>query len=255
MIDSVDPAFHLWYETLERRYLRDLSFAEVRRAVQALSFLYVERRREVSLARAFDGRGKRAAFGLFYAPLHFATIREVVRRLEATDRRLRRLHDLGCGTGAGGAAWALECAERPFLRGVDVQRWAVDEANWSWSRLGLSGRAKQGRVEQETLPEGAAVLLAYTVSELPDRLRDELLPRLHEVARRGTRVLIVEPISRRAVPWWDTWAASFEKAGGRADRWRFAAALPERLRLLDKAAGLDHRELTARSLYLSGTAG
>ena len=44
----------------------------------------------------------------------------------------------------------------------------------------------------------------------------------------------------------------FVEAGGRADRWRFTAELPERLRLLDRAAGLDHRELTARSLYLPG---
>jgi hypothetical protein len=35
------------------------------------------------------------------------------------------------------------------------------------------------------------------------------------------------------------------------DEWRFPAGLPPRLALLDRAAGLDHRELTARSSYLS----
>ncbi|HKQ60062.1 MAG TPA: hypothetical protein VJS92_02180, partial [Candidatus Polarisedimenticolaceae bacterium] len=43
-------------------------------------------------------------------------------------------------------------------------------------------------------------------------------------------------------------------AGGRADEWRLPAELPEPLRKLDRAAGLDHRELTARSLWLAGAA-
>ena len=60
----------------------------------------------------------------------------------------------------------------------------------------------------------------------------------------------MEPIARGAAPWWSEWARALEKAGGRADEWRLAAGLPERLRLLDRAAGLDHRQLTARSLYL-----
>jgi len=38
--------------------------------------------------------------------------------------------------------------------------------------------------------------------------------------------------------------------GAREDEWRFAAELPERMRLLDRAAGLDHAVLTARSLWL-----
>ena len=41
-------------------------------------------------------------------------------------------------------------------------------------------------------------------------------------------------------------------AGGREDEWRRSLPLPERLRLLDKAAGLDHREIKARSLHLAG---
>ncbi len=73
-------------------------------------------------------------------------------------------------------------------------------------------------------------------------------------AGRGCRVLIVEPLARRGLPWWDSAAALVAAAGGRADEWRFPAVLPDRLRLLDRAAGLDHRELTARSLYLPGAA-
>jgi hypothetical protein len=38
--------------------------------------------------------------------------------------------------------------------------------------------------------------------------------------------------------------------GGRADEWRFRAELPPIVAKLDRAAGLDHRELTARSLWI-----
>jgi hypothetical protein len=71
-----------------------------------------------------------------------------------------------------------------------------------------------------------------------------------EAARRGAAVLVLEPIARRAVPWMESWRAAFEAEGGRADAWRFPAELPEVLARLDHAAGLDHRELTARSLWL-----
>ena len=70
------------------------------------------------------------------------------------------------------------------------------------------------------------------------------------LAERGSPVLVVEPIAKRLSPWWDDWARRFVAAGGRNDEWRFPSVLPERLALMDKAAGLDHRELTGRSLWL-----
>jgi len=38
-------------------------------------------------------------------------------------------------------------------------------------------------------------------------------------------------------------------AGGRADEWRLAIERPPIVALLDKAAGLDHREMKVRTLY------
>jgi hypothetical protein len=67
---------------------------------------------------------------------------------------------------------------------------------------------------------------------------------------RGGPALVVEPIARGAAPWWPDWARAIEKAGGRADEWRLAADLPAIVEKLDRAAGLDHAQLTARSLYL-----
>jgi hypothetical protein len=63
-------------------------------------------------------------------------------------------------------------------------------------------------------------------------------------------VLVVEPIARRVNPWWPEWAEAVRGGGGREDEWRFRPRLPDRLALLGKAAGLDSRELTGRSLAL-----
>jgi len=85
---------------------------------------------------------------------------------------------------------------------------------------------------------------------MDDEGRERLLPRLLEAATAGAPVLIVEPVARRSAPWWEAWAAAFAAAGGRADEWRFRVPLPELVARLDRAAGLDHRELTCRSLWI-----
>jgi hypothetical protein len=149
---------------------------------------------------------------------------------------------------------ALEAGSRCALRGVDRSGWAIEEARFTLARLGLRGEARRGDVLRSTLPgKGAAIACAYVVNELPDDARDALLERLLAAARDGARVLIVEPIARGLTPWWPRWADAFERAGGRSDEWRFPARLPARLALLDRAASLDHRELTARSLYCGAT--
>jgi hypothetical protein len=61
---------------------------------------------------------------------------------------------------------------------------------------------------------------------------------------------VIEPIARRVAPWWGRWEENFVARGGRADEWRFGADLPLRQRELARAAGLDPRELTARTLFL-----
>jgi hypothetical protein len=63
-------------------------------------------------------------------------------------------------------------------------------------------------------------------------------------------LLIVEPISGRVTPWWAEWRDAMRRAGGRVDEWRFESNLPELVSQLDRAAGLDHREATAKSLWL-----
>ena len=63
MSEPPDP-FPAYYAALEARHRAELTFAEVRRALQALSSLYVERRDAIAAGKALEGRGKRAAFAL-----------------------------------------------------------------------------------------------------------------------------------------------------------------------------------------------
>ena len=245
-----DP-FLAWVEALEKRHTSSLTFAEVRRALQALSSLYVARRGKLGTGDALGSAGKRAAFGLFYGPLHFLLVRQIVRALDAGRPGLGDILDLGCGTGVAGAAWALEAGARTRVSGLDLNGWAVEEARWTYARLGLRGDVRRGDLERATLPgRRGGIVSAFVVNELPAALRDALLPRLLAAARDGARVLVVEPIARGITPWWPEWAGAFVAAGGRADEWRFPAGLPPRLALLDRAAGLDHRELTARSAWI-----
>src|SRR5882672_8691975 len=99
-----------WLSALEARHLADLTFPEVSRSLRALSATYVERRDRLREGAALAGAGKRAAFALFYGPLHYLLVREIVRAIpEATGGAVLSgpptLIDLGCGTGAAGAAW------------------------------------------------------------------------------------------------------------------------------------------------------
>ena len=248
-----DPPFERWIESLEKRHLAELSFPEVRKGLQALSSLYVERRGRIGSGAVFDGAGKRAAFALFFGPLHYLTVREIVSSVGAASPPPRRIVDLGCGTGAAGAAWAVSAGGVPELSGVERSGWAATEARATYADLGLRGRATSGDLLGERLPAAeGGILLGWVVNELESAARDALLPRLLAAAARGARVLVVEPIASRPVPWWPAWTDAFTRAGGREDLWRFPSSLPPLLALFDKAAGLDHRVLTARSLWLPG---
>lgn len=247
---DVSAIFAQWMAALEARHLSDLRVQEVTRALRALSGAYVGRSRE-TLLRSLDTRGKRAAFAMYYAPLHFLTTGLIVRALGADAPAPRSILDVGCGTGAAGAAWALAAGGSTTLTGIDRHPWAVEEARWTYKTLGLTGRVRQR--DATRLAAGAAapsIVAAYVMNEMPEPARASLEASLTEAATRGARVLIIEPIARRVTPWWKALASRLSSEGARADEWRFRAELPPLLQLLDKAAGLDHRELTARSLYV-----
>ena len=247
---AADARVDAWLNALEARHLAALRVPEVTRALRALSSAYVERRQTVVARGAtLDSAGKRAAFALYYAPLHFLTILHIADALGVA--RPASFVDLGCGTGVAAAAWAIASAGDGPILGIDRHPWAVEESRWTYRQLGLRGRARQGDATRlPPLRPGTAVVAGWAFNELPEASRLGLEASLLDAARHGTQVLIVEPIARAISPWWDAAAARFRAAGGRADEWRFPVELPPLVERFDRAAGLSHRELTARTLYV-----
>lgn len=245
--------FTRWMASLEAKHLAELTFPEVSRALRALSSAYVERRQKLAEGAALSGAGKRAAFALFYAPLHYLLIEHIATTLPGATRAVPTLLDLGCGTGASGAAWARAYEKAPRVLGIDRHPWAIGEAAATYRAFQVSATVRQGDVATVSLPKGpAAILAAFTLNELPDAARDALLARLVERAGAGDRILIVEPLAGFVARWWARWRDAFESAGGRADEWRVRAELPAIVAKLDRAAGLNHREITGRSLWIDG---
>jgi SAM-dependent methyltransferase len=245
-----------WLAALEARHLANLTRPELTRALRALSSCYVERRDKLTSGAALEGAGKRAAFALYYGPLHFLTVTAVVRATLAHELPLQTIVDLGCGTGVGGAAWALASAKPPAIAGIDRSAWAVQEANWTYRALGLRGQARTGDITrsdtiarlQSPRAADSAILLGYTANELPSGTRAALLEQIVRAVTAGSHLLIVEPIARGVTAWWPEWTARLAVTGARADEWRFPAALPPLIRQIAKGAGLDPREFTARTI-------
>jgi hypothetical protein len=254
MSESPPAIFADWLAALEARHLADLRVQEVTRALRALSAAYVERRQggrdRPAVQGTLDSAGKRAAFALFYAPLHFLTTYLVVLKSGAATPPPPHILDIGCGTGAAGAAWAVAAGSASSVTGLDRHPWAVDEARRTYKHFGLDGRAKQGDVTRlPPVRPGSAILAAYVLNELPEAARRLAEDQLFTAATAGVQILVLEPIARGVAPWWDAMVTRFAAVGGRAGESRFAVDLPPMLRLFDKAAGLNHRELTVRSLY------
>lgn len=250
MIDGSSDLFDRWLGALEARHLANLTRSELTRALRALSSCYVERRGRLTHGGALDSAGKRAAFALFYAPLHFLTISAIIDALGFDRLPVREIVDAGCGTGAAGAAWAIAAAAQPAVRGVDLNPWAVQEANWTYAELKINGRATQGDISSMRLRAGpsTALLLAYAINELPDGKRAALLPIVQGAIERHTPVLVIEPIARRIAPWWPRWMRTLTAVGAREHEWRFPAVLPTLLADLARGAGLRPDELTARTI-------
>jgi hypothetical protein len=257
--DACAAGFDRWLVDLETRHLRDLTTAEVARALRALSSTYVQRRARLAGRGAFDSAGKRAAYALYYAPRRYAMTRAILAGL-AAPVGARAIVDLGCGTGAAGAAWACHAGPGSTVQGVDSHPWAVDEARATYRAFGLAGEARRGTIASHAAvpdrrPRRAAaggIVLSYVANELDDAGRAPLLERLLADAAGGTAVLVMEPLSRRTSPWWPAWIRAVEAAGGRHDEWRVRLTPPPLVVALGRAAGLDPLEATARTLWLPG---
>ena len=173
----------------------------------------------------------------------------MVTALEADLKTGTKLVDFGCGTGAASGAWALAAGAAVGIEGFDRSSWAVREAGWTWRALGVRGRATRADVARVRLPRGPiACLAAYTVNELPADAREAVRAALLSAAREGHAVLVIEPLAGGVAPWWAMWAEDFGTIGARIDEWRLPGQLPDIVARFDRAAGLRHHELTARTM-------
>ena len=247
---NLNPAsLDQWLSALESRHLADLTFSEAARALRALSSTYVERRDRLTRRSALDSAGKRAAYALFYGPLHFLTVQHLVHALGLGARPLRHLLDLGCGGGAAGAAWATALVPRPHVTGIDAHPWAVAEAAFTYRIFQVRGDTRRADAARLLIPRHVdGVVAGWMLNELSDSARDQVKNELLKAAERRVQVLIVEPIATRVSPWWPDWVRGFEGVGGRADEWRFRVEIPDLVKRFDHAAGLRHDVLKARSL-------
>ena len=246
-----DP-FNDWLGALEKRHLADLRPSEVNRAVRALSDDYVHRRHRVR-DDALAGRGKRAAFALFFGPLHFLVVRDIARQLNLGQLTIERVVDLGCGTGAGGAAVGSLIRPLPSVLGIDRLGWPLDEAAFTYGHFGLRHRVVRADVGRPAgrSDAGALIVAAYTINELDGATRLAVLERLSRHRTLRSALLVVEPIAKTVTPWWNEWRSALAPLGAREQEWRFSDPLPPRLRLMDRAAGLDHQVRKARSLWIA----
>ena len=193
-------SFDTWIQDLETRHLSDLRFAEVSRALRALSSTYIERRRTIHHGAALAGAGKRAAFALFYGPLHYLIVREVVqpnrrgRRAEICARR-SGLWDWRLGRGMGGQ-------DSTIRQAVAIDRTLVGRrGNTNLPAFRRDRPVAPGRYDFGCVAGMAGGIAGGVRRErVPADARDRLLQRFLERAARGDAVLVVEPVARRSRP-------------------------------------------------------
>ncbi len=244
--------FDAWLGANRERYEAELTFTEIRKGVQALGELYAERRGQRGLAeKASEGRGKRAAHATYFAALHFLTTCHAIEMADPeTFGRVRRIHDLGCGTGATGAAAALSLPAPVRVTGYDCSRWALDEARASYGVLGVDGRTQRAELPEGFPRAGRGDLLAlgWTLSELPAAARRVLVKRIVTAAKRGAALLVLEPLSLELGDWWFELARELEALGIGEFPIRVSIERPRFIQHMDKAARLDHQVVGARLL-------
>jgi len=250
------PVLTAWLAALEARHLANLTRQEFTRAVRALSARYVERRGQLPDRSPLDSAGKRAAFALFYAPLHLLTARAAIAQMGVrTD--LSSLVDLGCGTGVCSAAWALLHESPPPVIGVDAHPWALEEARWNWRTLGLRGQATRGDLvaaartllkQNDATLARTGVIAGWSVNELPKTDRAQLLEVLDQLCGRGVTLVILEPLARGVTPWWNDWVERLAPRGVVSRDVKTDTDLPAPLDSFSDAAGFRAKSLGARMM-------
>jgi len=248
--EPIQGRFLAWIQGVAER--QPLSTSETRKGVRALSARYVEGRIGPGVGGgALAGAGLRAAFATYYAPLHFLIAFAATVSLPAAFRSgLRRVVDLGTGTGAVGAASALAVGGVEVFA-LDRSAWALGEALRTFAALGVRGRTRRVQLPSGVprLGPGDLVAAGFVLNECGPEARERLIGLLARALRAQARVLVLEPLARGIAPWWEDLAAELAPAGAGTTVMKWAIERPEWIERLDTAAGLDHREIGARVLW------
>jgi SAM-dependent methyltransferase len=243
-----------WLAATLARFAPPLTFTELRKGVRALSSLYVERRGEGGAgSRVFDGAAKRAAFAVYFAPLHLLTVERALAEIgSAWLQGVERVLDLGCGTGAAGAAAARAVPGRPpRVLASDRSPFALAEARHTYAAFGLEARLRRDALPRALAAarRGDLIVLGWVVNECAPAAREATRLALAHAVAGGARLLLLEPLAGAAAPWWPEWSAAFAALGVRAAEIHAEALLPEFLSRMDRASGLRHDVLGARLLF------
>ena len=195
-----------------------------------------------------DGAGKRAAFALYYGPLHLLATLHVLEALGAASSCAGwPVVDVGCGTGTVGAGAALALGSTD-VHGIDVHPWALTEARHTYAALGLQGTVTRGSAGRLRRPSRPSVLACgYVANELTVSDRDQLGRLLADAVRHGSSVLVLEPLARSATPWWPQWTATLPHV--RLDEWKVPVRPPDITRALGASAGLTPTQVNVRSAW------
>ncbi len=207
------------------------------------------------------GEGKKAAFATYYGPLHFLTVYPVVADwLKNCPNPPERILDLGCGTGACGAAIALALQHTfpdlapPEVSCLDQSPWALGEAKKTYRAFGLEAKTKKGTLPRDfpRTRKADCIVLGWAVNELSRESNTVLLSKLASALQEPLTIFIFEPLSSKLSPWWDSWASRLSPAGVISKIFKTEQERPKWIEKLDHASGLDHRILGARVLHSAG---
>jgi hypothetical protein len=238
-----------WFEAELPFHLPPLDRRELRKGIQSLSGVYLNRGTGIE-TRAASSRSRQAASALFFGPLHCLSTQIVLQSLPVPAVSDATVLDLGCGSGAVGAT-VVRGGFGSAVEGFDVAPWALPAARRTYQALGVPGQARRGRLPGALgWPSGPRLLVfGWSANELPDAVRAELRKRIESGLRKGCGLLLLEPLSRRITPWWDGWARALRRLGVTSHEAKASVRLPDCLRDLDRAAGMNHQMLGARALY------
>lgn len=252
--NEFEKTFQEWLNANEAFYGQNLTFPEIRRALQALSTRYVQKRDKVH-GHDKMGLGHQAAFCLFYGALHGLIVAETLGKLTPVLQLPSgaKILDLGCGNGICGAVWARLTPNPGPVHGIERQKWAVTATRQTYRQMGLKGLATTGCFLKSKWPKADAILAAWALNELNTSEREKVRSRMLLHQNQGGYLFVLEPISRAISPWWEKWGQPLLDQGANRGELKLNLSLPPLLAKLDKAAGMNHRQVKVRYLVAGNT--